>query len=110
MFEPKELKSIEIDLEKGIFNLNGERVSHCISFYLDGNTERDDRFHLRILTTVEPEFYGAFDASGVKINKCETKKCKCLGCGKRWHLQDAKFCVNCGKKLKEPEVYVLTSD
>lgn len=103
LFEPKELKSIEIDIAKRIFNINGERMNHCTGFHLDCDVGRDDRYHLHIISTVEPEFFGAFDSCGVQVNKYETKKCECRGCGKRWHLQDAKFCVDCGKKLVEPK-------
>lgn len=31
----------------------------------------------------------------------ETKHCVCKKCGKEWHYDDAKYCGNCGEKLKE---------
>lgn len=99
MFEPKQFKRLEIDLENGIFQLNGEHLSHCTGLHLDCNIGRDDRYHLHLQSYVEPEFYGKFDANGIRVDKQETKRCKCRGCGKLWHLQDAKFCCECGAEL-----------
>lgn len=31
----------------------------------------------------------------------ETKYCVCKKCGKEWHYSDARYCGNCGEKLKE---------
>lgn len=59
------------------------------------------------------EFPGLFVA-GIKANsqmdkaeghprriEPETKYCVCKKCGKEWHYSDARYCGNCGEKLKE---------
>lgn len=66
IFTPHELKTIEVDVEKKIFRVNGEDFGHgCTEFEIRCSAGKDDFFkvNMRVGTTVN---FSSYDRNGNK--------------------------------------------
>lgn len=62
-----ELKRIEIDLERGIFKVNGEDFGEgCTGLYIDCDTGRVETYKVYVEIKNRTRFEGAFDFHGKK--------------------------------------------
>lgn len=62
---PSELKTIEVDVDKKIFNVNGVPFGkRCTGFYISAETVEGFKIHMEIDTTV---CLASYDINGKKI-------------------------------------------
>lgn len=71
IFTPHELKTIEVDVEKKIFRVNGEDFGKgCSGFSISCNTgDRDKWFDIQMRTFGEVLFHSTYDFDGKKTSE-----------------------------------------
>lgn len=73
IFTPHELKTIEVDVEKKIFRVNGEDFGHgCTKFSIYCDAGRDAKEFLRVDMRIETEIkFASYDQNGKKTSEKE---------------------------------------
>lgn len=76
---PRELKTVEIDVEKKIFRVNGEDFSKVTGFDLScksSRNEQEDWFRVILSLDSELKYISAYDIRGKETSKEEWRKHK----------------------------------